>query len=329
MPTTYYHTVDGKIQGETTAGVRTDYLTDALGSVVATVNSSAQVVNTYRYKPSGSLLASTGNAPDPRFLHVGSLGIAKTGLGFAEGYMRARHYTSVVNAFTTRDPVGEPDARFLAPYIYVRQSPTTLVDPSGLHVCPPNVDCCNDVDWGGSVGARCSGGQWVECPSPPQLFNQCRQYLKSNDINCNDAKDLIRRLASECVKGCSGEGYGGGVQWDAATLCCKDSSGWRGCTRCCSNAQVGSSPGIKSCQDYCLLVHEASHQIDCAKFNGSPPLGYPECCAYHSQARCVFAMFMLACGWTYADGRPDFGYVLPMPDCIKRAGERHCPGAKW
>ena len=32
-----YHTVNGRILGETAAGVRTDYLTDALGSVTATV----------------------------------------------------------------------------------------------------------------------------------------------------------------------------------------------------------------------------------------------------------------------------------------------------
>ena len=41
MAVTNYHTVNGRIIGETTSGTRTDYLTDALGSVTATVNQSA------------------------------------------------------------------------------------------------------------------------------------------------------------------------------------------------------------------------------------------------------------------------------------------------
>jgi hypothetical protein len=53
MAVTNYHTVNGRILGETTGGIRTDYLTDALGSVTATVNPSGQVVNRYTYKPYG------------------------------------------------------------------------------------------------------------------------------------------------------------------------------------------------------------------------------------------------------------------------------------
>jgi len=48
MPVTYYDTVKGQIIGEATGGVRTEYLTDALGSVTATVNSSGEIVNTDR-----------------------------------------------------------------------------------------------------------------------------------------------------------------------------------------------------------------------------------------------------------------------------------------
>jgi hypothetical protein len=59
MPVTEYHTVNGRIIGETTGGVQTDYIRDALGSVTATADSSANVVNTYVYKPYGALLART------------------------------------------------------------------------------------------------------------------------------------------------------------------------------------------------------------------------------------------------------------------------------
>ena len=72
MPTTYYNTVNGRIQGETTAGVATTYMTDALGSVTGTIQNGA-VVNTYRYNPYGSLLAKTGPVrADPKFMWTGS-----------------------------------------------------------------------------------------------------------------------------------------------------------------------------------------------------------------------------------------------------------------
>ena len=116
MATTYYHTVEGRIRGQSTAGVRTDYLTDALGSVVATVNSTAAVVNTYRYKPYGERLAKTGVGADPRFLHMGEHGVRRTGRACAEEYMRARHYDPVTASFTTRDPIGI-DVEFGMPYI--------------------------------------------------------------------------------------------------------------------------------------------------------------------------------------------------------------------
>ena len=64
MPTTYYDNVNGRLRGQVTAGVRTGYLTDALGSVTATVQAAA-VVNTYRYKPYGTQLAKTGAGADP------------------------------------------------------------------------------------------------------------------------------------------------------------------------------------------------------------------------------------------------------------------------
>src|SRR5580700_2929376 len=93
MPVTNYHTVDGEIIGETTAGSpRVDYLTDALGSVTATVNQSAQVVNTYRYKPFGAQLAKTGTGSDPAFGWVGEYGYRPTTNKFSDFYVVFRHY---------------------------------------------------------------------------------------------------------------------------------------------------------------------------------------------------------------------------------------------
>ena len=74
MPITYYDTVNGQLVGKTASGVRTEYLTDALGSVTAMVNSSGEIVNTYRYKSYGQLQAKTCTGEDPRYLWTGKTG---------------------------------------------------------------------------------------------------------------------------------------------------------------------------------------------------------------------------------------------------------------
>src|SRR5438034_1098879 len=107
MAVTNYYSIDGKILGEkTTGGSRVDYLTDALGSVTATLNQSAQVINTYRYKPFGAQLAKTGVGADPSFLWVGTQGYRKTSRKFSDFYVRARHYSSEEGRWTTKDPIG-------------------------------------------------------------------------------------------------------------------------------------------------------------------------------------------------------------------------------
>lgn len=107
-----------------------DYLTDALGSVTATVNQSAQVVNTYRYKPYGTQLAKTGTGSDPAFGWVGTQGYRPTQKKFSGFYVIARHYGDTTGQWTTPDP-----ARYIAglnTYSYVGGNPVIWIDPSGL-----------------------------------------------------------------------------------------------------------------------------------------------------------------------------------------------------
>src|SRR5258706_2913966 len=107
MAVTNYYSIDGEIIGEkTTGGSRVDYLTDALGSVTATMNQSAQVVNTYRYKPFGAQLAKTGVGADPSFGWVGTRGYRKTGRKFSDFYMDARHYGDYTGRWRSSDPIG-------------------------------------------------------------------------------------------------------------------------------------------------------------------------------------------------------------------------------
>src|SRR5580658_1503028 len=106
MAVTNYYTINGEVIAERTAGsARVDYLTDALGSITATVNQSAQVVNTYRYKPYGALLAKTGTGADPAFGWNGSHGYRPTLTKFCDFYVRARHDDSTTGRWGTLDPI--------------------------------------------------------------------------------------------------------------------------------------------------------------------------------------------------------------------------------
>ena len=135
MPVTNYLTVNGEIIGETTGGVRTDYLTDALGSVTATIDQSASVVNTYRYKPYGELLAKTGAGSDPVFGWLGSQGYVQTGRKYAEQYVRARHYSSTNGRWTSKDPSGQNGGEKVNIYCAIDSLPlrriSGLISPVG------------------------------------------------------------------------------------------------------------------------------------------------------------------------------------------------------
>ena len=160
MPVTNYYTVNGQIIGEkTTGGSRVDYLTDALGSVTATVDQNAAVVNTYRYKPYGAQLAKTGVGADPSLRWVGAHGYRQTGKEFAGSYVRARTYSRQTGTWSTKVPGqgGEnfndyssakqsgtwrtkvPGQAREHPYVYSSANPTSMVDPSGLRPCDAKV----------------------------------------------------------------------------------------------------------------------------------------------------------------------------------------------
>jgi RHS repeat-associated protein len=129
MSVTSYYSFGGEIIGEETGGVRRDYLTDALGSVTATVTEAGVIENTYRYKPYGEQLMKTGGGSNPRFSWVGTYGYRSTGDIFSKYYVRRRHYDSLVQ-WTSIDPIGYFDDIML--YQYVVNNPITLIDPSGL-----------------------------------------------------------------------------------------------------------------------------------------------------------------------------------------------------
>jgi len=151
--TKQFHSIGGIIIGETSTGSpRVDYLTDALGSVTATVNQSAQVVNTYRYKPFGATLAKTGTGPDPAFGWAGTHGYRPTGNPFSNFYVMFRHYDDTSGRWPTVDPIGFGGGDW-NPYRYVGNEPIVVADPLGLQGGLP---ACNVFVSGLIAGQLCS-----------------------------------------------------------------------------------------------------------------------------------------------------------------------------
>lgn len=313
-----FYSVQGEIIGEKAAGgQRVDYLTDALGSVVGTVNQSAQVINTYRYKPFGGLLAKTGAGADPAFQWVGSPGYRNSGKKWSDVYIRARHYDSAGGSWTTRDPVSS--AHFHnAFYRYVLQSPILLSDPSGLRVCPG--DCCADEkDWWDKNIGHCGHGmgKWQDCPSIDKLKDRCKDFKKS-DKECTYLQSVLDGIAFWCAKMCGGGEYEPGDQWTGAVHCCSDkvTHVWKYCEgpRCCSEdaliKQWQQRPA-DACALACLVQHEEDHKTECSK--GLP---ISECCAYRDQMACLIGLYNAHCG-TYMSN-------TDYQDCVRKAVRFNC-----
>jgi hypothetical protein len=134
MPKTKYFTANGMLIGEQTNGVSIDYVPDALGSIVAAINQSLTTTYTAAYTPYGTVLASTGTAPN--FTWVGSLGYhAAAGRSYAEYLAGARIVSSKQGRWTSVDGVWPDEPA----YVYVCASPALLVDPSGY---AQKATCC-------------------------------------------------------------------------------------------------------------------------------------------------------------------------------------------
>jgi RHS repeat-associated protein len=134
MPVTTYYSANSVLLGESdSSGNRLDYLTDALGSVVGTVTSTAgtaaQLGNRYRYKPYGTQYVKTGSAPDPAFTWVGSYGYRQTARQFSDVYVRARHYSTGLGRWATQDRLRYVDG--LNGFRYALANPVLAVDPTG------------------------------------------------------------------------------------------------------------------------------------------------------------------------------------------------------
>lgn len=95
MAITSYNTVGGRLIAQRSALGRTDFLTNAEGSVTATASASGTVENRYRYKPYGGELSRSGSGNDPRFRWSGAMQFRSTATSFANIYFNPHYATTL------------------------------------------------------------------------------------------------------------------------------------------------------------------------------------------------------------------------------------------
>lgn len=104
------------------------YLYNHLGSVIALIDESGDVVAQYEYDAWGNISKEVGDIENP-FRFAGREWDEESGLY----YCRARYYDPSVGRFISEDNAGEEFGQSSSSnsYIYVRNNPVNLVDPFG------------------------------------------------------------------------------------------------------------------------------------------------------------------------------------------------------
>ena len=118
-------TLVGRVEA---GGAAAYYELDALGSVAGLTGAGGALLNQYSYLPFGQTAAASETVANP-FKFAGGWGVMDDGSGLLT--MRRRTYTPSLGRFTGPDPLRDPGSNA---YAYVRNSPLTFADPSGLAV---------------------------------------------------------------------------------------------------------------------------------------------------------------------------------------------------
>jgi RHS repeat-associated protein len=115
-------------------GTPSYYAHDALGSVAGLLSNSGGAQRSWTYEPYGSIYTSSGTSP-ANFLQFTGEYLDPTGLY----NLRARQYDPGTGRFLRPDPLPEAlDTPTGSQYAYVRNKPTTSIDPTGLTPQPTN-----------------------------------------------------------------------------------------------------------------------------------------------------------------------------------------------
>jgi RHS repeat-associated protein len=125
---TYYYSLGGRPLGEMNANGTYFFLTDPLGSILASFSNSAggaSIQGNQVFGPYGNNQYYQGNISTARGF-TGQYNDALTGLD----YYNARYYDPAVGRFLSADTV-EGNPQGMDPYAYVSDNPETLSDPTG------------------------------------------------------------------------------------------------------------------------------------------------------------------------------------------------------
>ena len=128
---------------------------DWLGNLRAVTDQNGTVVQTCSNLPFGDALTCSA-AGNTSTYFTGYLRDGETNLDFAN----ARYFSSQFGRFMSPDPLGGSvgDPQSLNRYAYVTNNPLSLVDPSGMGPCPPDLILCYSGSGGSGGGAGAAGG---------------------------------------------------------------------------------------------------------------------------------------------------------------------------
>ena len=145
-----------------------DLLVDALGSVIALVDSAGVVQTEYTYEPFGSSTV-TGEANSSPFQFTRR---ENDGAGFY--FYRSRYYGTELQRFMSEDPLrlAGGDINF---YGYVKNNPTDFVDPTGRDRQASNLEATRLFDTTPLAGLQ--GGPKGDIPNLAGLINQINETL--------------------------------------------------------------------------------------------------------------------------------------------------------
>lgn len=203
-----------------------DFITDALGSVLALSNASGALATEYTYAPYGETQV-TGAANGNTLQYTGR---ENDGTGLY--YYRARYYAPSMGRFITEDPIGL--AAGPNTYVYVLNNPLRYIDPTGLSAY--------GFPWVPGPGYNPS-------PTYPDQYPEngnARPGFEPQNPGCDSFPD---RLENKCVKKCCEE-----HDKCYAMFGCNASS-WIGgspsgpCKACNAAAKECVLKGLRSCDD--------------------------------------------------------------------------------
>ncbi|WP_240466432.1 RHS repeat-associated core domain-containing protein, partial [Streptomyces sp. S5] len=141
----------GILNSMTAEGKAYYYLTDALGSVIATADETGTKTNTYAYSPRGVTRTThtTEKIPQPYRFTAGYQD--PTGLY----HLAARYYDPHIGRFTQPDPSGQEKN----PYLYAEGDPVNRIDPSGLSSVAVGAEVCFFLCLGGGYAENVDGSE--------------------------------------------------------------------------------------------------------------------------------------------------------------------------